>query len=162
MVGHASRLLTEPTSHNASGPRVASTSLQVHAESHPATTDARILGVLEVLARDLEKPQSVKYFAAQLRLSASRFEHLFKDQTGLAFKAFLLAARMTRAKNMLKDRTLRIKEVAAAVGYANVSNFIRDYTKRYGESPSQSRSSSLRDSLIPFSSRRGVPGGGPR
>jgi len=114
------------------------------------------------IARDLEKPQSVKYFAAQLRLSASRFEHLFKDQTGLAFKAFLLAARMTRAKNMLKDRTLRIKEVAAAVGYANVSNFIRDYTKRYGESPSQSRSSSLRDSLIPFSSRRGVPGGGPR
>jgi transcriptional regulator GlxA family with amidase domain len=133
----------------------------VHAGSHPATTDARILDVLEVLARDLEKPQSVKHFAAQLRLSASRFEHLFKDQTGLTFEAFLLAARMTKAKKMLKDRTLRIKEVAAAVGYANVSNFTRDYAKRYGDSPSQSRSSSLHDSLIPFSSRRGLRGGGP-
>jgi two-component system response regulator YesN len=104
----------------------------------------------------------MKYLAAQLRLSASRFEHLFKDHTGLAFKAFLVVARMTKAKNMLKDRTLRTKEVAAAVGYANVSNFIRDYTKRYGESPSQSRSSSLHDSSIPFSSRRGLRGGGPR
>ena len=112
--------------------------------------DARVLSVMETVARSLDKPHFVKDLAAQLRLSASRFEHLFKDQTGLAFKAFLLAARMTRAKNMLKDRTLRIKEVAAAVGYANVSNFIRDFTKYYGESPSRSRSSSLADSLIPF------------
>ena len=149
MVGHASRLLTKPASNNVPGPRVASTSLRVRAATRPAATDARILAVLEVLARDLEKPQSVKRLAAQLRLSASRFEHLFKDQTGLAFKAFLLAARMTRAKNMLKDRTLRIKEVAAAVGYANVSNFTRDFTKHYGESPSRSRSSSPDDFLIP-------------
>jgi transcriptional regulator GlxA family with amidase domain len=104
---------------------------------------------LEVVARELEKPQSVNRLAAQLRLSPSRFEHLFKNQTGRGFKAFLLAARMTRAKEMLKDRTLRIKEVAAAVGYANVSNFTRDFTKHYGESPSRSRSSSPDDFLIP-------------
>jgi transcriptional regulator GlxA family with amidase domain len=111
--------------------------------------DARILSVLEVVTRELEKPQSVKRLAAQLRLSPSRFEHLFKNQTGQGFKAFLLAARITKARNMLRDRTLRVKEVAAAVGYANVSNFIRDFTKYYGESPSRSRNSSLRDSLIP-------------
>jgi two-component system response regulator YesN len=91
----------------------------------------------------------VKRLAAQLRLSPSRFEHLFKNQTGQGFKAFLLAARMTKARNMLRDRTLRIKEVAAAVGYANVSNFIRDFTKHYGESPSRSRSSSLGGFMIP-------------
>lgn len=114
-----------------------------------AAADARILGVLDVVARELEKPQSVKRLATQLRLSPSRFEHLFKNQTGQGFKAFLLAARMIKASTMLQDPTLRVKEVAAAVGYANASNFIRDFTKHYGESPSRSRSSSLGDFLIP-------------
>jgi AraC-like DNA-binding protein len=40
---------------------------------------------------------------------------------------------------MLKDPTLRIKEVAAAVGYADASDFARDFKKEYGQSPSQSR-----------------------
>jgi AraC family transcriptional regulator of arabinose operon len=115
-----------------------------------APADARILSVLEVVARELEKPQSVKRLAAHLRLSPSRFEHLFKNQTGQGFKAFLLAARMTKASKMLQDPTLRVKEVAAAVGYANVSNFIRDFTKYYGESPSRSRNSSLGDFPTPY------------
>jgi transcriptional regulator GlxA family with amidase domain len=49
---------------------------------------------------------------------------------------------MIRAKNLLQDLTLRIKEVAAAVGYADASNFSRDFRKQYGRSPSQSRSPS--------------------
>jgi len=104
--------------------------------------DARILRVLEVVARELEKPHSVKHLAAQLRLSPSRFEHLFKSQTGQGFKAFLREARLTRAAELLQDPTLQIKEVAAVIGYANVSNFTHDFTKYCGESPSRSRSSS--------------------
>jgi hypothetical protein len=46
---------------------------------------------------------------------------------------------MARAKDLLQDHTLRIKEVAAAVGYADASDFTRDFRKQYGESPSQSR-----------------------
>jgi AraC-like DNA-binding protein len=49
---------------------------------------------------------------------------------------------MIRAKNLLQDPTLRIKEVAAAVGYADVSDFSRDFRKEYGQSASQSRSPS--------------------
>jgi len=104
--------------------------------------DARVLSVLEIVAREFDKPLSVKVLAARLRLSPSRLEHLFKAQTGQGLKTFLRAARMTRAKIMLKDPTLRIKEVAAAVGYADVSHFTRDFRKQYGQSPSQSRSPS--------------------
>jgi AraC family transcriptional regulator of arabinose operon len=104
--------------------------------------DARVLSVLEIVAREFDKPQSVTALAARMRLSPSRLEHHFKAQTGQGFKAFLRAARMTRARIMLKDLTLRVKEVAAAVGYADVSDFARDFRKRYGQSPSQSRSPS--------------------
>lgn len=104
--------------------------------------DARILGLLQILAGELGKPQSVKHLAAQLRLSLSRFEHLFKEETGQNLTAFVRGARMTRAKNMLQDPTMRIKEVAAAVGCADASHFSRDFKKQYGRSPSRSRSPS--------------------
>ena len=142
MVAHADPPLAAPFERNAHFPGLAPAPLRRRDRHFRAAADARILGVLEVVARELEKPHSVKRLAAQLRLSPSRFEHLFKNQTGQGFKAYLLAARMTMARNMLKDRTLRIKELAAAVGHADVSNFIRDFTKYYGESPSRSRSSS--------------------
>jgi AraC family transcriptional regulator of arabinose operon len=102
--------------------------------------DARIRSVLEIVAGELEKPQLVKCLAARLRLSPSRFEHLFERETGQTFKSFLRAIRMASAKNMLQDSTLRIKEVAAAVGYSDVSNFAHHFRKQYGRSPSQSRS----------------------
>jgi len=154
MVGHADPPLVALAARNARVLRPALVPPRRHGSNGRAAADARILGVLEVVARELEKPQAVKRHAAMLRLSPSRFEHLFKSQTGQGFKAFLLAARITKAKDMLRDRTLRIKEVAAAVGYANVSNFIRDFTKYYGDCPSRSRSSSLGDFLIPSDRRR--------
>ncbi len=157
MVAHADPTLVAPVARNARVLGLASVPPRRRDRHGRAAGDARILGVLEVVARELEKPQSVKRLAAQLRLSPSRFEHLFKNQTGQGFKAFLLAARMTKASKMLQDPTLRVKEVAAAVGYANVSNFVRDFTKYYGESPSRSRSSSLGDLLIPCD--RGRPEG---
>jgi AraC-like DNA-binding protein len=93
------------------------------------------------VTRDLKKPPSVKDLAAQLRLSVSRFEHLFKQETGRSLKAFVRMARMAKAKTMLEDRTLRVKEVADAVGYNNMPNFVRDFRKEYGKSPSQLRRS---------------------
>ena len=98
--------------------------------------------MLEALAREPEKPHSVKSLAALAHLSPSRLEHLFKKETGLTIRAFLLATRMARAKEMLQDRTLQIKQLAPAVGYKDVSYFSRGFKKRYGQSPSQSRSPS--------------------
>jgi len=120
----------------------ASSSLRVHVGVRMAAMDARILSILAIVTRELEKPQLVRHRAGQLRLSPSRFEHLFKKETGQAFKAFVRANRMTRAKDMLQDPTLRIKEVAASVGYSDVSNFAHDFRKQYGQPASGSRSPS--------------------
>jgi transcriptional regulator GlxA family with amidase domain len=119
--------------------RLGSAPLRRRAGGGGSAMDARVRAALETVARELEKPQLVKHLAARLRLSPSRFEHIFKRHTGEGFKAFLRAVRMARAKDLLQDATLRIKEVAAAVGYADASDFTRDFRKQYGESPSQSR-----------------------
>jgi transcriptional regulator GlxA family with amidase domain len=140
---------------------LAPTPLRAQKRACLAAADERVLSVLEIIARDLEKPHSVKHLAAGLRLSPSRLEHLFKKETGRTVKAFVRDARITQAKNMLQDPTLRIKEVAAAVGYADVSNFAHDFRKQYDQSPSQSRSPSLHDASLPSAPRRVPRGGGP-
>jgi AraC family transcriptional regulator of arabinose operon len=139
MLRHTGQVRTAPALPNPSVLGLAPAPLPAPARDGPTAADARILRVLDAIARQLDKPQSVKYLAAQLRLSPSRFEHLFKKETGQGFKTFLRAARMTKAENLLQDPTLRIKEVAAAVGYADLSHFSRDFKRQYGQSPSQSR-----------------------
>lgn len=104
-------------------------------------TDARVLRLLRTVARELDKPQLVKELAARLALSPSRLEHIFKQEIGQGIKAFLREARLKKAKDILEDPTLRVKEAAAAVGYRDVSHFTRDFHKRYRQSPSESRKS---------------------
>jgi transcriptional regulator GlxA family with amidase domain len=142
MLRHTEQSKLTPTDPNPFVLGLASTPQRVRALRGPRVMDARIVRVLEIVARELEKPHSVKLLAAQLRLSPSRFEHFFKKETGQTFKAFVQTVRMKRAKKMLQDPTLRIKEIAAAAGYPDVSNFTHYFRKQYGESPSQSRSPS--------------------
>jgi transcriptional regulator GlxA family with amidase domain len=98
-----------------------------------------VRSVLNVVLRELEKPQSVQRIAAQVGLSPSWFEHIFKKETGHTFKVFLRTTRLAKAKDMLRDSALRVKEVAAAVGYADASDFAHDFRRQYGQSPSQLR-----------------------
>jgi len=133
-------------------------SLRVHVGACMAAMDLRIVSILETVRRELDKPQSAKHYAAQLRLSLSRFEHLFKRETGLGFRALVRAARMAKAASILQDPTARVKEVAAAVGYSDASNFAHDFRKQYGRSPSQSRRRAPEVLSLPPALRRG-PGG---
>ena len=102
--------------------------------------DSRVEAVLEIAARKIAEPLLVNKLAPLVYLSPSHFEHLFKKETGQAFKTFVRGLRMIKARDMLADRTMRVKLVAAAVGYSDASDFTRDFRKCYGHSPSQARS----------------------
>lgn len=79
--------------------------------------------------------------AARLGLSRSRLEHLFKAQTSTTLRRYIRATRQTRAKALLQDPRLRVKEVASRCGYANTSSLTRGFECEYGISPSAYRGS---------------------
>jgi AraC-like DNA-binding protein len=81
----------------------------------------------------------VRDVAARLGLSRSRFEHLFRDETGRAFRTALREVRLLLARNLLRDPSLRIKEVACTCGYRSVPSFSREFKRRFGRSPSRWR-----------------------
>ncbi|GAA3413323.1 response regulator [Paenibacillus hodogayensis] len=60
---------------------------------------------------------------------------LFKKQTGQNFSDYLLAVRMEKAVELLKDVRYRTLDVSALLGYTNVKNFTRRFKSYYGKSP---------------------------
>ena len=82
---------------------------------------------------------SIHALARSLHLSSSRLRHLFKQHTGVPPGKWLKQFRLQRAKQVLENSFLSVKEVVALVGMNDVSHFDRDFKNLYGKTPSQVR-----------------------
>lgn len=89
----------------------------------------------------LSSPMTAASIAREVCLSRSHFGKLFREQVGGAPYQYLKAARLERAKRLLIETELSVKETAAAVGLPDVSHFVRDFEKAYGKSPIRVRRS---------------------
>ncbi|GAA0135100.1 response regulator transcription factor [Paenibacillus sp. YSY-4.3] len=78
---------------------------------------------------------TLKEVSMHVHLSRTYFSELFKKETGLNFNEYVMQVRMEQAKNILKHQQMRISDVAAQVGYANPSYFIKLFKKYAGVSP---------------------------
>jgi transcriptional regulator GlxA family with amidase domain len=107
------------------------------------TTDPRIVRTLAVIESGWAQRLTVGRLAAQWGLSRSRFEHLFKKQTGDTFKSQLREVRLAHAKSLLADYSLTVKEVAFRCGYSSSSSFAHEFKKLLHSSPSKYRCSTF-------------------
>jgi len=97
--------------------------------------DHRIRKMMSMLSSDLGFDLSLTDTAAHVNLSASRFRHLFKSETGMSAVQFVKALRLKKAKELIESTPLSIKQIMAEVGIKDRSNFCRDFKKTYGVSP---------------------------
>ena len=80
---------------------------------------------------------SITSIAEALSVSEGHLSHLFKKETGCTVLGYLTQYRMQRAMELLKDRSRKIYEVAAEVGYGDVTYFSSIFKKHVGISPSE-------------------------
>jgi len=73
----------------------------------------------------------------------SYLSRLFKQEKGMNLSDYIEQCRIARAKELLQDRDLKVREVAAAVGYDAAHSFTRFFKKTTGVSPQE-----YRDQLI--------------
>jgi len=110
-----------------------------------SASDSRVRRALELMQQG--EPTDAGNIAAILNLSVSRFRHLFKKETGKSIKQYQKMVRLERARELLENSFLRVKEITAIVGIGDVSHFTRDYKVLYGEPPSQTRALSGRPQM---------------
>src|ERR1017187_5856361 len=80
---------------------------------------------LAYMTENLNKPLHVAALAAQANVSPSHFFALFKQMTGFPPMDYFTKLRMRHACRLLDSTTVRVKEVAAALGYADPLYFSR-------------------------------------
>lgn len=85
------------------------------------------------LADDLSPARLAEHFHVSLRTLQRRLA----NGIGSSPQDLVLAARLEQAREMLASGVLRVGEVAAAVGFDDLSHFSRRYKSAFGHPPSQ-------------------------
>ncbi len=82
--------------------------------------------------------------AAEIGLSRSHFQHLYKDLFGCSVSLDMIHSRLEFAKYLLENGSHSIGDVARMCGYENETHFMRQFKKFVGQTPSGYRRSSAR------------------
>lgn len=79
-----------------------------------------------------QKDLSLVLAAEHFGISESYLSHLFKEQTGSNFCGCLRQIRIAKAREMLTNSNLSIKDVCTAVGYSSYPTFARVFKNEVG------------------------------
>jgi transcriptional regulator GlxA family with amidase domain len=101
--------------------------------------DEKLLSVLRVMERSIETPLPRAQLAREAGISLRQLERLFERQVGHGIHSHYRWLRLERARQLLRETTLPVLDVALATGFASSSQFARAYSRAFGEPPSATR-----------------------
>lgn len=94
---------------------------------------------IERLRSESEEDVSLAALASEAGLSRFHFCRAFKESTGLSPHVWLRHHRLEQAMEMLRDPSLSVVSVAAALGYGSQTAFAAAFKKMTGQTPSDWR-----------------------
>ncbi|MNZ76484.1 HTH-type transcriptional activator Btr [compost metagenome] len=86
-----------------------------------------------------EKDISLESMASEIGLSPFYISKLFKEQLGVNYIDFLTECRVEKAKQLMSDPSLSLKEITYEVGYHDPNYFSKVFKKVCGASPTDYR-----------------------
>jgi AraC family transcriptional activator of mtrCDE len=92
-----------------------------------------------LLEENPHRPWRLDHLASIVNLSLGRLAHLFKSEMGISIQQYLTQLRLQIATRELELTFLSIKEIAAAVGFPNVSRFTASFKASVGVTPCEYR-----------------------
>lgn len=98
-----------------------------------------ILRAIEHLKANLRSPLPLDEVARLAGMSKFHFCRQFREIMGTSFRTFLVKERIARAKELLRDPTQPIGNVASAVGFRDATHFGRAFRKFEHVLPSEYR-----------------------
>lgn len=147
-------LFEKSTTHPTPRPRAVDRKLLPDERSLPAETvtstptqDRRLLVILELINQDIRRQLIIREMATIVNLSPGRLAHLFKSEVGVSPQRYVNKVRLEKARELLASGMLSVKEIAAEIGFPNVSTFCRSFRACYGTTPSEYRNIHLRMDL---------------
>jgi len=98
-------------------------------------SDERILRAVAHIRAHVDQPLTLEQVADVACLSPSRFRHLFVEQTGMAFRPYLLWRRFLKVWELLSGGA-SLSAAAHAAGFADAAHLTRTSKQMFGFPPS--------------------------
>lgn len=105
-----------------------------------AALDDRQLRIIAELVQDVTAPlPSVQTLSDALQIGSAALGRMFRNRTGGTLRRYLAEQRIVRARRLLCDRPLLIKQVAAASGFQSTAAFVAAFRTSLGTTPAAYR-----------------------
>ncbi|MBM7565832.1 response regulator transcription factor [Paenibacillus sacheonensis] len=101
-----------------------------------------ILKVRAYIEGHLDEDLSLVRLAGYIHFNPSYLSRLFKQECGVNLSEYIEAARIERAKELLRNDELKVLEVGVRVGYEASQSFTRFFKKTMGVTPVEYRDAS--------------------
>ncbi len=124
-------LVREVLFHILSGPQSAPLFALVSHNTHLSRLDR----VLKHLHTHFDEHLDVEQLAGMANMSPSTFHRNFKEVTASSPIQYVKKIRLNRARELLQDQGVRVKQAAAEVGYESATQFSREFSRYFGQSP---------------------------
>ncbi len=98
---------------------------------------SRMERVLKHLHNNFQGQLDVEQLASMANMSSSTFHRNFKQITASSPIQYVKKIRLSRARELLQDQGLKVKQAAAQVGYESPTQFSREFSRYFGQSPSE-------------------------
>ena len=102
-------------------------------------SDRVIQKVLRLLARNVDKPVTLKDASAAVFLSPKYLSRIFRERTGKRFTEYRIALKIKKAKQLLRKTSQNIARIAERLGYENGETFMKIFKKMTGQTPTEYR-----------------------
>ena len=93
----------------------------------------------QYILENITEPITNQTLSAKFGLVSSYISRLFKSYKGLSPSDYIQQIRIEKAKELLKDEELKVKDISFLVGYPDPFHFSRVFKNATGYSPSQYR-----------------------
>jgi transcriptional regulator GlxA family with amidase domain len=102
-------------------------------------SDAKLLSALGEIERRIEEPPTREQLAALAGTSVRQLERRFARHLKTSIRAHGLHVRLDRARELLRQTTKPVLDIAVMCGFASASHFSRAYRAAYGHPPKAER-----------------------
>ncbi|MGL6161908.1 GlxA family transcriptional regulator [Microbulbifer sp.] len=104
-----------------------------------SSAQPKLAEVTELMEANIEEPIELEVLASYVGISRRQLERLFLKHLNCTPSRYYLKLRLDRARQLLKQTTCSIIEVASMCGFVSAPHFSRCYRKYVGISPKEER-----------------------
>ncbi|MBT0961898.1 choline metabolism transcriptional regulator GbdR [Denitromonas iodatirespirans] len=118
------------------------------------TSQPRLREIVELMEANVEEPLDLAELSVAARISRRQLERLFLKHLDCSPSRYYLTIRMNRARQLLRQTSMTIIEVATACGFVSTPHFSKCYRAAFGVPPSSERT--IEPAVRGVRGRRGV------